>query len=781
MAKLFVTSILLWGITCLDSSLSQCQTEDNTPLSIGSSFFHDVEEYSYFGKSAAEQTNDLQYAGSALWSERIAIEVSGDYVYCAMANGIIIIDASDLANPTQLAQIYLNKFVMEVTIADGKLCVGTRDGDLIIFDLSSLPSLTKLAEYRTDYGPITSISIRGHLAYITHFAGLEIVDISKFESIASISFFPTRYIAYAMDFIGDTVILAALDIWLVDVSSPSAPDSILCFNVPEDAVDIQVNDTLAYIAGQSDVQSYMYSEFSVFNIKNLMTPQLLSTYRVSCNIYDVDVVDTLAYIASGESGVVIFDVADPMDIKPVGCFSGTGMTYQLVVSDTIIYVSNFRPMMLETETVNYMNICSNTLSPNLNPSGDFIILDASDPTSPREVSRIANPDHSTKLSLAGDIAVSASEMFGGIMLSRVDNPDTIQFVSTIEVPGYPQATVMRDSLIYVATVDFDMGFVIIDASDIEHPIGIGQCATPMYAMDVALFGNYAVLAQAGGISIINAADPRNPELISVYGTPGWGLQIEVYGNYAFLSDREGGLRIFDIADPYHPLLKSTYALPGNAWCTYLALWGNILCLSMDNYKLAFLEISTPESPEILSEYRCAHTMYGLAMNETYAIVSYCDAGIGVVDIRDVKNPTTVAMYDTPGFSMDVAVDDEFLFVADYFGLLRFLHPNLSDVDEEEENHTAGETAFQLLGNYPNPFNSSTMIEFYVPSRSYVSLDVFNILGQLVTDLVDDILEPGLHRVRFDPSQVERGLGSGIYIYRLTAGDEVLSREMILVK
>jgi len=782
MIKLFVTSVLLWGITCLGSSPSQCQTEGNAPLSIGTSLFHDIEEFSYFGKSAVEQTNDLRYAGSALWSARNAIEVLGDYVYCAMTNGIIIINTSDLANPTQQAQVYLDKFLTELTISDGKLYAGTRDGELIIFDLSSPPSLAKLAEYRTDYGPITSISIRGYLAYLTHSAGLEIIDISKLDSVVTIGFFPTRYNAYAIDFIGDTVILAAIDIWIVDVSSPSAPDSILCFNVPENAMDIQVIDTLVYIAGQSDVQPYMYSEFSVFNIKNLTTPQLLSTYQMSCNIYNVDVIDTLAYLASGESGVVIFNIADPLDIQPVGCFSGTGMTYQLVVSDTIIYVSNFRPMMLESETVGYTDICSNTLYPNLNPSGDFIILNVSNPTSLREVSRVANPDHSTRLSLSGEIAICASDMFGGIMLSRVDEPDTIQFVSTIEVPGYPQATVMRDSLIYIATIDIDTGFIILDVSDIEHPIQIGQCPTPIYAMDLSLSRDYAIIANGyAGISIVDISNAREPLLVSSYDTPCFGLQVETYGDYAFLSDREGGLRIFDISDPYNPQLKSTYSFPDNLSCTYMTLKGNVLCLSLANSKLEFFDVSNPESPELQSAYMCSHTIYGLAMNETLAIISYSDHGIEVIDIRDIKNPTTIGMYDTPGFSMDVAVNDEFLFVADYFGLLRFLHPILSDANGGEGNQTPGETALELLGNYPNPFNSSTTIEFYIPSRSYVSLEVFNGLGQLVAGLIDDILNPGLHRVHFNPSLVGHGLSSGVYIYRVRMEQEVRYRKMIFIK
>lgn len=72
--------------------------------------------------------------------------------------------------------------------------------------------------------------------------------------------------------------------------------------------------------------------------------------------------------------------------------------------------------------------------------------------------------------------------------------------------------------------------------------------------------------------------------------------------------------------------------------------------------------------------------------------------------------------------------------------------------------------YALAQNFPNPFNSSTMIQYAVPEESFITLDVFNILGQHVQTLIKRIQPRGYHRVRFNASL----LPSGVYFYRLTA-------------
>jgi hypothetical protein len=88
-------------------------------------------------------------------------------------------------------------------------------------------------------------------------------------------------------------------------------------------------------------------------------------------------------------------------------------------------------------------------------------------------------------------------------------------------------------------------------------------------------------------------------------------------------------------------------------------------------------------------------------------------------------------------------------------------------------------------NYPNPFNPTTVISFHLPASgqaglpvaSHVRLVVYDILGRDVATLVDEKKPAGRYEVRFDGTK----LTSGIYFYRLTAGNTVLTRKMVLAK
>lgn len=85
--------------------------------------------------------------------------------------------------------------------------------------------------------------------------------------------------------------------------------------------------------------------------------------------------------------------------------------------------------------------------------------------------------------------------------------------------------------------------------------------------------------------------------------------------------------------------------------------------------------------------------------------------------------------------------------------------------------------FALEQNYPNPFNPVTVISYQLPESSEVTLEVFNMLGQRVTTLVNETQEAGRYEVSFDASQ----LSSGAYLYRIQADDFIETRQMMFVK
>jgi hypothetical protein len=86
--------------------------------------------------------------------------------------------------------------------------------------------------------------------------------------------------------------------------------------------------------------------------------------------------------------------------------------------------------------------------------------------------------------------------------------------------------------------------------------------------------------------------------------------------------------------------------------------------------------------------------------------------------------------------------------------------------------------FYLFQNYPNPFNQSTIINFQISEKRNVILKIFDIAGREAAILVNEVLQPGSYEVRYDAPLT---LTSGVYFYRLSAGDFTETKRMVIIK
>jgi hypothetical protein len=91
--------------------------------------------------------------------------------------------------------------------------------------------------------------------------------------------------------------------------------------------------------------------------------------------------------------------------------------------------------------------------------------------------------------------------------------------------------------------------------------------------------------------------------------------------------------------------------------------------------------------------------------------------------------------------------------------------------------------YELSQNFPNPFNPSTSLQYVIGSRQFVTLKVYDILGNEIATLVNEEKQPGVYEVDFGIVGTSRDLSltSGVYYYRLTAGGYSETKKMILLK
>lgn len=108
----------------------------------------------------------------------------------------------------------------------------------------------------------------------------------------------------------------------------------------------------------------------------------------------------------------------------------------------------------------------------------------------------------------------------------------------------------------------------------------------------------------------------------------------------------------------------------------------------------------------------------------------------------------------------------------------FWYVYLSDViTSVEDQQEIIPTVFKLEQNYPNPFNPSTIVRFAVPEKSNVLIKIYDILGSEVFTLVNEELDAGWYERNFNAGS----LASGVYIYRMNAGNFISTKKMLMVK
>jgi len=111
------------------------------------------------------------------------------------------------------------------------------------------------------------------------------------------------------------------------------------------------------------------------------------------------------------------------------------------------------------------------------------------------------------------------------------------------------------------------------------------------------------------------------------------------------------------------------------------------------------------------------------------------------------------------------------------GVAYTFYPAGGPVSVEEQGNEIVADNFELYQNYPNPFNPVTIISYNLPANNFVQLKVLDVLGQEITTLINEEQSAGIHRINFTAGD----LSSGIYLYRIQAGSQVITKKMILMR
>jgi len=335
------------------------------------------------------------------------------------------------------------------------------------------------------------------------------------------------------------------------------------------------------------------------------------------------------YLATGQAGLRIWDVSNPVSTYEVGSYSsGNGNPVNFVrVQDDIAYL--------------------------LQGMNELAIIDLSDRNFPVKLSSIDFDCSGLHFDLAGNYLYIGQDVHfdaGKLVIWDISNKQSPVEVSSLSLPKYHSFSnvVVEDNFVYLQ-LSMD-GLLIVNIADPSQPNLHGAYHSPWAGGgDSVKSGNYLFVAQHWqGIEIIDISDPNEPYLISSITPEGASDEITIDGNYAYIACDDIGLCVLNISDPLNPTLIFEYKLHPVGVVGKVIQQGTYLYYNKFMNGLGVVDLDDPQFREIgayppYGDNRFLDPTIDLAVYDDYAYLGQCTQ-IEIVNIHDVQNIYHVTEY-----------------------------------------------------------------------------------------------------------------------------------------
>jgi len=703
--------------------------------------------FSCFTLKAQDQSG-VQHVGHIYnhWDQINHIEFYGDYCLIAAGiSGLQILDVSDHANPTWVGSFsHLRARAKDLTAVNDFVYL-TDGAGIYIINVSDPADPMEVSFLETDEWT-TALAVSGDYLYHIDEYGFHVVDISDPENPFETGSDHTP--DYTSDLVveGEYAYLASkLDMIVMNISNPEDPvvTSSLRFEGARIG-HIELYEGQLYCGGDG----YFYS----IDVSDPENPEIAGLYEGIQYISGIQMHAGHAFVSGFGGKIEILDISVPENIEPINGIETDYLMQSMGVDGDYIFVGEptnhlnqdgglhiFRYNLWERiDEINSLDREGFVFDAAIRDNYAFVaswdggmrVVDIVDPTEPLEVGNFASDGLTRGITLEGDIAYLA-EHGGGLVAVDISDPDDPNELGRIdfEREEFYQVDVVED---YAYVACGENGLKIIDVSQPNEMVTTGREHIGEYALDVVVSGDHAYLAiEQLGLALINISDPSRPQLIEIFGMEnGGGEGMAMRDNLIYLAAENSGLFIIDVADPNSPQEVGHIVTPGYARDVTLA--------------------------------------------GDYALIADADKGLRVIDISEPSDPVEVGFYDTPGWAEGVVCDGTIAFVSDY--------SNLGIYDFSEAMNITGYDQFSpltvtLIEAFPNPFNGTVNLRYGLPSESYISLSLFNPLGQNVKTVYNGRKPAGDFMTTFNA----RDLPAGLYYARLTTPDAAVTQKITLVR
>jgi len=660
------------------------------------------------------------------WAPATDIAVSGDYAYVVTDyTGLRILDISNPERPVEVSSI-IHEYAepSQVIIHDTLALVlyevaeEWRDAGLQIVDIRDPENPEELAFYSRWSRGLNTMVVIESLVYIAESRGeLEIVNISDPENPEQVELyeFDEDYYFTDMEIVDSTLFLVGdrESLHMINISDPLNPvySGIL-------AGDTTLTGR-RHIDGYHD---YLYltcfdNGLKILDISNPWNPVEVNSILLDGFVRDVTVLDNKLFVVITEEE---WTDLNPCEI-PIFSLTNPENPIEIGVIDQIQYINYPGPSIDISNDITFITY-----------SG-LRVIDISDISNTIEIGFFDAPYSPNSLFIDGYTAFISERATNRLWIIDIESPYEPSIKSYYQFDN-PEVRIKHlvhsDSLVYASCGR--NGVIIINVNDHENIFETVIYNPEDFVKGIDIEGNYLFTTSLDGkFNIADLSNPLAPNNITTVELNQELWNVKISGDYAYvvgLGREYGGINIFDISNPNHIEEVGFYHVESNG-AKEISISGSYAYVLDFDENIQKLDISNPDSVFQIWTFQINYLANNLMVSDGYAYVADGTDGLTVIDVNR-EQPVLTGYYGTPfDQTKDVYYIDGFTYTVDNSNGFRIYDCSeaLNNVEENKSSFSAKQ--FTINGIFPNPFNTTTLLSYYLPNEGNVILSIYNNIGQ----------------------------------------------------
>jgi hypothetical protein len=644
----------------------------------------------------------------------VAVDAERELAFVGSGAGVYVVDVSAPEEPEKLSEaMHFRELIqdLEYEPTSRRLYVLT-SYTLEVWDVSDPSAPARLGSTNLD-GAGSDLQVTGAYAYVvTLGSGLQVYSVLDPANPHLVGHCWFSTYAYGVAVSGSYAYVADAEsgIRVISVLDPAHPIQVaVCESLTAGTPRLVVNGSYVYAV-------YDY-ELWVVDVSNPSFPQTSAVLGNENSYYSDIMVRNGCLLASGSNGLTVFDISRPAHpFVALAAVTGSG---RLASAGDYVYIAagsaGLDVVYVESPTNGLHQVglwpgqapCLDTkiqgdLAYVAAAESGLCIVSIRDPRNPFLVGTCLTPGPASKVALYDRYACVATEDSGLRVIDVADSANPHE-VGSIVPSGPVWDVAVFDHYALAAT--YGAGLRVIDLADPANPAEVGSCLPGGLLSRVVAASGFAYVGVEGDTALyaIDISDPANPQVVGADATPsGRPAGLAFDNGYVYLSDWTA-LRIVDATVPSQLVPVARYDITGSNNIQGLALASGRAFLACQDPSLVVLDVSNPEAIQELGRWNGGNYSVSVAVSGNYAWVgTEYNSGLAVVDVSNpVNSVTQVGQFPVPSRAYDVAVADDYAFVADYTAGLRVIDVlNPAAPEEIGWLDTPGRAyAVKLSGNY----------------------------------------------------------------------------------